>query len=118
QLIRTHRKRKILTQSELGDKASISYVQISNYEKDKVRPTLDTMKKISKFLEIDEDQYLGFYTNRESDTVDYSELRSTLLRIGQAKLKRSDAKLINLMCLSILEKPEYSTPQVTVESGQ
>lgn len=68
------RTEKGLTQSQLGEIASISYIQIGRYEKNKSKPTSKIVKKLAEALEVDTDYF--FEDNTEKD-IDINEVKST-----------------------------------------
>lgn len=57
--IREQRLKKELTQEELAQKAGIPYVTLVKIERESVKnPTIDTIKKIAKALEISLDELI------------------------------------------------------------
>ena len=60
--IRSARKEKGLTQSELAEKLGISYMVISQYERGIRNPKLDTVRRIADALGVDmQSLYVGFF---------------------------------------------------------
>lgn len=58
-IIREHRKRKNMTQEELGNKLFVSKQAISKWETGRSLPDLETTKKLIEILEIDANEILG-----------------------------------------------------------
>ena len=77
------RTEKGLTQSELGKKASVSYIQIGRYEKNTSKPSSKVIKKLADALDVSTDYFLedletkkiGF---KEIDPI-YNELRTLIV---------------------------------------
>lgn len=55
--IRTLRERLKLTQKQLGERCAISPSRISRLEKGKINPKYQTMKRVMRALETDEEQF-------------------------------------------------------------
>lgn len=51
-MIRKYRKEKGWSQRKLSELSGVSHTQIANYETSKTEPTLETIKKIAKALDI------------------------------------------------------------------
>lgn len=57
--LRQTRTRKLLTQEELADKASVSHSTIVNIERDNAEPRFSTIRKLAKALDVDPIELLG-----------------------------------------------------------
>jgi transcriptional regulator with XRE-family HTH domain len=57
--IRDLRKRKNLSQTELGNLVGVHYIHIGKYEKDQQIPSTDTLKKLAAVFEVSTDYLLN-----------------------------------------------------------
>jgi transcriptional regulator with XRE-family HTH domain len=57
--IRELRKRKNLSQTELGNLVGVHYIHIGKYEKDQQIPSTETLKKLAAFFEVSADYLLN-----------------------------------------------------------
>ena len=53
------RTRRLLTQDELAEKASVSQSTIANIERNNAEPQFRTIRKVAKALEVDPTELLG-----------------------------------------------------------
>ena len=86
--IKDYRKLRGMSQGELAVKSSLSKNAIWNYENDKRSPTIDTLKDISKALDVHMINLLGLEKEHKSIaklTVD-AKVNMTELDIAKAKL--------------------------------
>ncbi len=57
--LREVRTRRLLTQDELAEKASVSQSTIANIERNNAEPQFRTIRKLAKALDIDPTELLG-----------------------------------------------------------
>ena len=57
--LREVRTKRLLTQDELAEKASVSQSTIANIERDNAEPQFRTIRKLAKALDIDPTELLG-----------------------------------------------------------
>jgi transcriptional regulator with XRE-family HTH domain len=57
--LREIRTRRLLTQDELAEKASVSQSTIANIERNNAEPQFRTIRKLAKALDIDPTELLG-----------------------------------------------------------
>ncbi len=83
--IKEARLQKNMTQEELGNLIGVSKVSICSYEQGKKTPTLNNLKKIIKYLDIDPNYLFGQEVNIISDNdIKYS-----------VKMSKEDINIIN-----------------------
>jgi len=57
--LREVRTRRLLTQDELADRASVSQSTIANIERNNAEPQFRTIRKLAKALDVDPTELLG-----------------------------------------------------------
>ncbi len=57
--LKAARTRRLLTQDELAERASVSQSTIANIERDNAEPQFRTIRKLAKALDIDPTELLG-----------------------------------------------------------
>ena len=57
--LRQARTRRLLTQDELAEKASVSQSTIANIERNNAEPQFRTIRKLAKALDVDPTELLG-----------------------------------------------------------
>ena len=57
--LREVRTRRLLTQDELADRASVSQSTIANIERNNAEPQFRTIRKLAKALDVDPPELLG-----------------------------------------------------------
>ena len=81
ELIRTVRERKGLTMKEVAGKAGVSESLISQIERDRVSPSLDTLMTIAEVLQIDPEYlFRDFKKNKKVSVVRAGERDAMLLK--------------------------------------
>lgn len=67
--LKEERKKKGISQKELGQKLGVSQAMIAQYEKGDRTPKIETIKKIAKALEVEAIVLMG-YRNKNSNIID------------------------------------------------
>ena len=88
-IIRTNRKRKNISQSELGEHLGISHATISRYESGKLPITVDSMEQIANFCHFNTREYMSAFCSDDD------------VRLAFRKLTGVDTELINQRLLEI-----------------
>lgn len=63
QRIKELRKKKKLTQTGLADALGLTFGQISHYETDRHKPTVEHLQELAKFLGVSVSEITGDYSN-------------------------------------------------------
>lgn len=66
-VIRQHRAKLDLSQSELADLVGVSAVSISNWEQKKAAPNAHNLVQLSAHLEVTLDELMDDYKNKEEE---------------------------------------------------
>lgn len=72
-----------LSQTELGKRAGVSYVQIGRYEKDINRPSSKVIKKLADALEVETDIFFGSTNEDDLDPGDVNKKFEKLMDLVQ-----------------------------------
>jgi transcriptional regulator with XRE-family HTH domain len=96
--LKTIRTLRSLTQSELGEKSGLPTSSIAQFETSVRKPSFDTLRKLSKALEVSTDYLLGTV-----DEPKISETGSVLFR-NYEKLSSHDQELLQNIALMMAQK--------------
>jgi transcriptional regulator with XRE-family HTH domain len=98
------RKHRGLSQRRLAQKAKMSYTYLSNLEKGKADPSLSTIKRLAKALNISAKLLTPHYIRRKSmkpKLSNYQDLERAVEMIRQGQItKRDDVERILLKCFT------------------
>ena len=86
--IKKQRKTQKLTQEELAQKANLSPITISKIERSQVWPTSDTLKKLSKALQIPTTSLFSHNNSTHSEKKEYTHLETRINEIYDLLLKK------------------------------
>lgn len=101
------RKKRELTQGQLGEKIFLSKAEICAYEKGKRIPPLDVLIRIANFLEIDFLWLIGMELDYEKEDNKIVNLSSDDIKIIDALKKDSD------LYEKFLKNPERTINQIS-----
>ena len=98
------RTAKGLSQTELGKKAKISYVQIGRYENNVNMPSSKVLKKIADALEVDTDH---FFDSEEETAIDFKEVNRNYEKLtGMLEENSEDLNFMNKFFEVLILKQE------------
>jgi transcriptional regulator with XRE-family HTH domain len=96
--LKTIRSLRSLTQSELGERAGLPTSSIAQFETEARKPSFETLRKLSKALEVSTDYLLG-----TSDEAKAPEKNNVLYR-NYEKLSSHDQELLQDIVASMMAR--------------
>jgi transcriptional regulator with XRE-family HTH domain len=96
--LKAMRSLRSLTQSELGEKSGLPTSSIAQFETNARKPSFDTLRKLSKALEVSTDYLLG-----TTDEPKMTETGSVLFR-NYEKLSSHDQELLQDIVTSMITR--------------
>jgi transcriptional regulator with XRE-family HTH domain len=104
--LKTIRALRNLTQSELGERSGLPTSSIAQFETNARKPSFDTLRKLSKALEVTTDYLLGTIDNPEPVAIG-----SALFR-NYEKLSTHDQELLQNIAAMMAEKKRHDDKPV------
>ena len=111
--LKKYREQKKLSQRKLAKKIGIHHVNYYRYEKDKILPSAEIIKKLSLVLEISIDDLILTEKEKNNLRTSNKELLERLDKIDQLSKKNRDS--IIYMLDALLNKREINTKKVLIK---